>query len=502
MFAKLNIRQYLIVALVLLAIMRLIALGLYPLMDSTEARYAEIGRKMLELNDWITPWFDYGIPFWGKPPLSFWMTALSFKLFGVNEFAARLPHYLCGLLVLWLVWHCARQRSATIALYSLVVLGGSLLFFMSAGLVMTDMWLLLGTTLTMLGFWQALQGRGVQLRAPWQWLFFVGLAIGLLAKGPIAIVLSGIPVGLWMVATGNYRTVWTALPWLRGSLLILLLTSPWYVLAEQKTPGFLDYFLIGEHFHRFVTAGWQGDLYGSAHDFPRGTIWAFMLVDLLPWSVIFPLIYFKSRGLQPVDGGSSLTAQLKLYLLLWGLAPAVFFTAAGNILWPYVLPAFPAIALLLAAWLADQQGMAVSAKDRLLLIGLAVTGGLMLISLLSLPLTGQQDKKSAKKLVAVYQQHKSQDEPLIYYGNRPFSASFYSHGEALQVNDTAGLEQLVQDQGAIVAVRTRAIRALRDSGDFQLQPLATIDKYQLFKISDKQAPAFSLSAASNEGAGN
>lgn len=72
-------------------LLRLVGLGIYPLMDTSEARYAEMARKMVELNDWITPMFDYGVPFWGKPPLSFWTQAASMTVFGVNEFAARFP---------------------------------------------------------------------------------------------------------------------------------------------------------------------------------------------------------------------------------------------------------------------------------------------------------------------------------------------------------------------------------------------------------------------------
>ena len=68
--------------LAIVAIARLLTLGLYPLTDTTEARYAEVARKMVELNDWITPWYDYGVPFWAKPPLSTWLTAISIRLFG------------------------------------------------------------------------------------------------------------------------------------------------------------------------------------------------------------------------------------------------------------------------------------------------------------------------------------------------------------------------------------------------------------------------------------
>ena len=83
-----RIRLLILLLLAALLLARLVAMAVLPLMDTTEPRYAEIGRKMAELNDWVTPWFDEGVPFWGKPPLSFWLTAASFKVLGVTEFAA------------------------------------------------------------------------------------------------------------------------------------------------------------------------------------------------------------------------------------------------------------------------------------------------------------------------------------------------------------------------------------------------------------------------------
>ena len=184
------------IVLAVAAAARLTTLGLYPLMDTTEARYAEIARKMVELGDWITPWFDYGEPFWGKPPLSFWMTAASFKVLGVSAFAARLPHWICGGLVAWAVWSWLARRSRREAIYALALLTGSVQFFVAAGAVMTDMALALGTTLAMRGFWLALHGAPAE-RLREQYLFFLGIAIGLLAKGPITAVLVGIPIAIW-----------------------------------------------------------------------------------------------------------------------------------------------------------------------------------------------------------------------------------------------------------------------------------------------------------------
>jgi 4-amino-4-deoxy-L-arabinose transferase-like glycosyltransferase len=336
-------RRIAIIGYVLLAltIARFAILGLYPLMDPTEARYAEMGRKMVELNDWITPWFDYHVPFWGKPPLSFWMTAISFKLFGINEFSARLPHFLCGLLIVWMVWRWQSYQSKQLAFVTVVLLATSLLFYASSGLVMTDMWLLLGSTLAMIGFWNAIASEGSDLlQSPW--LFFLGISLGLLAKGPIVLVLAGMPILLWMVFKRAYVQVWQSQAWIRGGLMTLLLTLPWYIAAELKTPGFLDYFIAGEHFYRFVVSGWQGDLYGTAHNQVRGTIWLYFLLDALPWSLLFAFLLVHLWKTGKLTRYKFDDQGRDLYLLLFVLVPAMFFSFSGNILWPYVITAFPA----------------------------------------------------------------------------------------------------------------------------------------------------------------
>src|SRR5579862_9906602 len=97
-------------SLALMFVARLICSAVVPLTDTTEARYGEIARKMLETGDWITPQHDYGVPFWAKPPLSTWLSAFSMKVFGVNEFAARLPELLLAIGMLALVWQWTAAR--------------------------------------------------------------------------------------------------------------------------------------------------------------------------------------------------------------------------------------------------------------------------------------------------------------------------------------------------------------------------------------------------------
>jgi 4-amino-4-deoxy-L-arabinose transferase-like glycosyltransferase len=438
-------------------LLRLLSLGLYPLMDMTEARYSEIARLMIELDDWVTPHFDYSVPFWGKPPLSIWVTAISFKLFGINEFAARLPHWIAGLLVVWIAWGMAIRSSARLAIYVSALLVGSLLFLSSAGTVMTDMVMLVGTTMAMRGFWFGLHGPN-EHRQRERWLLFIGLGIGLLAKGPIALLLSFMPITLWAIMSGNIALTLRGLPWVRGGLITLIIALPWYALAELRSPGFLNYFLIGEHWHRFLTPGWTGDLYGNAHNYARGSIWIFLLLDLLPWTVLLPVFFviemIKRKPTKAITGD----VQWTMYLCLWALAPAVFFTFARNILWPYVLPGFPALALLAGAWL--ERHSEPRRAERLLAIGLVTISGVLIAVIAAMHFTGINEDKSQKALVAEYHALKRENEALIYLGEREFSAAFYSQGHAQFVTDASALVRQLEHASAYVAIRNEQINTL------------------------------------------
>lgn len=450
---------------------RLATLGLYPLSDTTESRYAEIARKMVELGDWITPWYDYGVPFWGKPPLSTWLTAASMQIFGVNEWAARLPHFLAGVFIGWLMWDWLRQRSAREAMLALVLLWGSALYFVAAGAVMTDMALLIGMMLAMRGFWLGLHATGAQRQIE-GWLLFVGLALGLLAKGPIALILAGLPMMAWALITGNVRATCHGLPWLRGVVLMLLVALPWYALAERHTPGFLNYFLIGEHWHRFTVSGWAGDRYGSAHAVSRGTIWLYLLLACAPWSVLLPLAFGRRMraGTPPSAGERSWSR----YLLLWALTPCVFFTVSRNILWTYVLPSLPALAMMGAAWLARDPRQ--RRTDWVVSLGVLLTCGLFA------GFIGFQDViggyKSAKAVVKAAEARHAFDEQLVFIGRHQFSASFYTRGQAQQLERIEDLSQRLSPWRAGGPHHTPRFVALHDK-QWQELPHETREKLQL-----------------------
>jgi len=461
--------------LLALVLMRMITLGLYPLMDTTEARYGEIARKMVELNDWVTPWFDYGVPFWGKPPLSFWITAGSFKLFGINEFAARLPHFLTALLVGWLVWSWSARRSSLEGIYSAVLLAGAIGFLVAAGAAMTDMALTLGVTLAMRGFWLGLYGGDLERKCE-RWLLFLGLAIGLLAKGPLVLVLAGLPLFIWALATSNLAVVLRTLPWLRGGLLTLGLAIPWYVLAERHTPGFLNYFIVGEHWHRFITPGWAGDLYGNAHEMSRGSIWIFALGATMPWCVLLPVaaFLFWRKGAESTTQGVYADRAWRLFLLIWGLMPCVFFTFTKNIIWPYVLPGLPALAMLSAGWLTRfPENVRVK---WVLAMGMALSMTMLALYLV----LGNYEARSQKSLVMDYASRQPGQTPLVFFRLRTFSGIFYTQGKSLLARNADQLAKQLDRGPAFVAIKPGDYQALPPVLQQRLKHLAAHGDYELF----------------------
>lgn len=440
-------QRFLWIALGTLLAVRLLAVSWLPFVDSTEARYAEIARKMIETGDWITPQFDYGVPFWGKPPLHTWLSAFGMKLFGVGPFGARIFILVTSLGVLGLIFIWVRQHKNTDqALVSVTVLASSAMFFGASAFVMTDMAMVLGTTLSMIGFYNCLTGSPA--RVLWGRLFFVGIAIGLLAKGPVALVITGIPVVPWLVLTGHWRKL-NALPWISGLLIAAALTLPWYIVAEIKTPGFLRYFIIGEHYERFVVPGWQGDLYGSGHERPKGIIWLYGLMTFLPWTVFAVALLPRAKkmiGHRPTD-----TQGWHSYLLLWTISPLLLFTPAANLLAAYALPGLPAAAVLLVSLWATVWG-APGKKTRVAVT--AAVGGLaslfLVLTMLAYFAPNTLNLKTERELIAAAQ-NADPNIQFTYWGNRSYSAEFYTQGKVRFTNQTLTFDDFA-DNGVRDAV--------------------------------------------------
>jgi 4-amino-4-deoxy-L-arabinose transferase-like glycosyltransferase len=227
---------------------------------------------------------------------------------------------------------------------------------------------------------------------------------------------------------------------------MLLIGAPWYLLAEQRTPGFLAYFILGEHFGRFLNSGWSGDKYGHAHPEPLGKIWAFWFISAFPWSLVFiakakTLIVRRSEWLRDDNG-------LISYLLLWAFAPMLFFTFAHNIIWPYALPSLPALAILLMELLRRFDAAEKPLGPQLQLLNLVTPVALLIVALIY-TLDHQSLLKSSQKATANWYlaTRPNPDSGLYYFRRRYYSGEFYSAGKA-KVIDAQSIPALF-DNGVI-----------------------------------------------------
>lgn len=419
-----NTFKNLILALLSLLCARLILMYYLPLTDTTEARYANTALMMAKLNDWISPYYDYGVPFWGKPPLSFWAQALSYKFLGISDFAPRVPSLLISLATAWLMYRLVvTLTNAKSALWSVVIYFGMLLSFQLSGAVLTDPFLSFCTTLSLVAFMLfTLKGK-----RSWGYLFFIGLGLGLLAKGPLALVIVGGILFLWMLPSIKTRfSMLKQLPWIKGSLLVLLISIPWYSMAEIKTPGFLNYFIIGEHFGRFLDSGWQGDKYGYVHKNPHGAIWLMWLAASLPWGI--SAFFF---GYQSLYTHTKREVFFKLFkdpivclLVIWALFLILFFTLASNVIWTYVLPSLPAFAILLALLLNQNEGSLIQKYPKVIafniwLVPVVSLIGLMVVSLFPTLIMTE------KYLIHFYRQHSTSQKPIYFLEKKSFSSMYY-----------------------------------------------------------------------------
>jgi 4-amino-4-deoxy-L-arabinose transferase-like glycosyltransferase len=329
-------------------------LGSLSLMDKTEALFVEVGHQMVERGDWITPiwngelFFDY--PVWG-----YWMVGLSFRLFGVNEWAARLPVALAASAVVLagfgLLWVSASADGGLLQRWQRAAFGAALLA-LNPGWIgwgrssVTDMFLASAIALSLFGFFLSYsQPKGSTARR----LGFVAMplfsAIAVLAKGPVGLVLPGLVALVFLIAQGQLIAYVRRLPLLPVVGIFLLVVLPWYVLAAQAHGmAFLGGFFGFSNIQRFTSV-----LYRHAGPWHFYLPWVLLL--LLPWSFHLPVALMRLRFWQlKTWRRQPPQAQLALFCLVWFLVVLLFFSAAATKLAGYILPMVPATALLLALY--------------------------------------------------------------------------------------------------------------------------------------------------------
>jgi 4-amino-4-deoxy-L-arabinose transferase-like glycosyltransferase/membrane-associated phospholipid phosphatase len=331
----------LVIAL-LLALAALPSLGWLTLYDRDEGYYVECGREMLERGEWFVPHFS-GEPWMEKPPLAYLMMAGSMKLFGVTEFAGRLPTALCGILVVWLTFHLGRMLYGLRAGALAALAASTCIFFMLImRLALVDMAMVAGTTLAMIGFWRLLQGE--RTRGPV--VFYLGCGIGVLAKGPLGLALPVIALGGYVLWTRSWRTLWDARPFL-GLLIVGAIACLWAVPATIQTRGEFLHELIWVRTIQPIFDPLQG--HGGAGMLERLALLPVyipvLVVGLLPWTA------FLWQGIRRA-GAEGWRSQRTAFLLGWGAAQLAVFSVISTKLPHYVLPIVPAAAILIGAYLA------------------------------------------------------------------------------------------------------------------------------------------------------
>jgi len=328
-------------------------LGAIGLVGPDEPRYAWIARDMAETGDWVTPRL-YGKPWFEKPPLYYWGAALSFKLFGVSEAAARLPSAVCALLAtLALAWLASRLYGDETARWLILLLPNTVGMIGFSHAAATDMPFAAMLTIAMVfaaGILDLVPSAGFAIYAPISSfysntrpagvvsLFLFGIFLGLatLAKGPAAIILSGGAVLLWATFTRRWRDAFRCLHPI--AIAAFCLTAlPWYILCARRNPDFFRVFIIEHNFKRFLTPEFQ-------HIQPFWYYVPILLIAFLPWTLalLWSILYGTFRFL-PARSPSPLT----LLLLCWSGFCLLFFSLSKSKLPGYILPAIPAVALLL-----------------------------------------------------------------------------------------------------------------------------------------------------------
>lgn len=329
-----------LLALVLLLTLYLSRIGGWVLQDPDEGRYAEIPREMIERGDWVTPKL-FHVNYFEKPPLLYWLTAASFETFGQTEAAARIVPAVSGIVTVLLTFAlglrlCGRRA----AWLGAGILATMPLFFALSQALLIDMLLTACMGATMLGVHAA---HHAERKRGWALLVGVSVALGMLAKGLIAIVLPGGIALAFLLWRRDLPTVRALLDW-RVILVFLVITVPWFVLVSQRNPDFLQFFFVREHFQRF--AGNAGVRVGH----PEGPFYYVPVVLLgpAPWTLLAVLLAATRDGRQAFK---EIPAEVRAFCLLWFGIVFLFFTAATSKLGSYVLPAMPPLALLIAAWL-------------------------------------------------------------------------------------------------------------------------------------------------------
>lgn len=307
------------------------------LVKPDEGRYAEIPREMVASGNWLTPRLN-DLKYFEKPALQYWATAAAYELFGEHHWTARLWGALTGFLGIAITYVAGRRLwGANAGLYAAAVLASSLLYVLIGHINTLDMGVSFFMGLSMAGFLLAQRpGANADENKWWMHVVWAGLAFSVLSKGLIGLVLPGAVLVLYTLIQRDWA-LWKRLHMVSGLALFLLICAPWFIAVSIANPEFFHFFFIHEHFERFLT---------KVHRRYQPW-WAFvpiLLLGILPWiTVMFDALARAWNG----DSQEPKAFKPQRFLLIWSVFIFLFFSVSSSKLPSYILPIFPALALLI-----------------------------------------------------------------------------------------------------------------------------------------------------------
>ena len=328
-----------------------ILLGGRSLNEPDEGRYSEVAREMIETGDWLVPHLWY-LPHLAKPPMTYWLVAASMKLFGQNEWAARLPVALAGISGVWAAFLLGCSLSGRrVGFWSAVILQSSLLYFVMARMLTPDIFLTQFIAWAVYFFWRSWQVAnsefGIRSSKFFAWHFagWAAIVLGVLTKGPIALAIPLVALTALLIFRRKeilpVKIVFTGL--VAGFALFLVLAAPWFLAVFQRVPESAHYMILGQA---------AGHLLGTTiKNRPGGIFYFFgiLAVGLLPWTILLGWLW---RGGTPQSAirnpQSTMDKDGWLLLNVWAVFTFVLFSLSRAKLPAYILPIFPALSVLLA----------------------------------------------------------------------------------------------------------------------------------------------------------
>jgi 4-amino-4-deoxy-L-arabinose transferase-like glycosyltransferase len=357
------------------AFLFLYGLAQFGLIGADEPRYAQVAREMLERHDWVTPLLG-GQPWLEKPPLYYWQAMIAYRVFGVSDWAARLPSAVDASFLVLAVYFFLRRFQLGFEL------DGALIAASSAGVIgyaraaSMDMALAATFTIGMLGWWAWRESGKRSYLA----VFYGFMALGMLAKGPVALFLAALVIVLYAAAVRELRLVLKTL-WLPGILLCCAIAMPWYFAVQVRNPEFFRVFILEHNLGRF-----SKDLYHHTEPF-----WYYLPVTalaLVPWTVFVIAAFLEQVRWwwgKPANGVDlDRENQFGVFACCWLIVPVLLFSISQSKLPGYILPAIPAGALLLTGYLRQHldQGDAKPTPTGLAVLHALLAGGLIIPALL------------------------------------------------------------------------------------------------------------------------